>query len=150
MLTTGSKVFFCGPGMTLNDRDLYSAKRAAGDLSFRAPTAITELNTAAKESTLWISPDGLMLIFGRDVSDTQTSDLDMYIATRIDRNAPFGTATEIPETRFLGLARSPPMGSVCTFPPIATGSLICGLRHERPETVTSTRSKARRKPRRAR
>jgi Tol biopolymer transport system component len=62
------------------DRDLWMATRTSSNAPFGAPTPIVELNTAAEESDLWISPDLRTIYFGSCRGGNL--DLDLYMATR--------------------------------------------------------------------
>ncbi len=75
-----------------NNRDLFRAD--ATGAGFGAPTAITELNTAAIEAGPVLSPDELTIYFLS--TRAPTTDGDIYVATRVSKAAPFGTPKQVP------------------------------------------------------
>jgi hypothetical protein len=72
--------------------DFFAVVRPDRDSPFGAPAAITELNTAADETKLSMTADGLIVVWSSDRMGSQGWDL--WEATRGASNQPFGTATQ--------------------------------------------------------
>ena len=75
------------------DQDLFVATRASADDIWRDPTAVAELNTADNDADPFITGDGLTLYFGSGPSGV----LDLYVATRLDRDGTFDPPQPIDE-----------------------------------------------------
>ena len=88
-------VFHAEPAAGAN-LDIYEATRTSTDSPWSPRRAITELDTPAAEATPFLTPDGLTLYF---ISDRPggAGDLDMYIATRPSRDAPFSPPVPVVE-----------------------------------------------------
>jgi len=75
------------------DQDLFVATRASVDDAWREPMPVAELNTADNDADPFITGDGLTLYFGSGPSGV----LDLYVATRLDRDGTFDPPQPIDE-----------------------------------------------------
>jgi hypothetical protein len=83
--------------------DTPGGTNAACDLNkdFGAPTPIAELNSASDDRTPTLTPDGLTVYFASD-RPGGSGRLDIYVATRASRTAPWGTPTPLPGVNTAG------------------------------------------------
>jgi hypothetical protein len=75
--------------------DLYRATRT-GDITFSAPMLIAELATTSEESDPMLSTDGLALYFRSDAPAGALAGHNIYVSTRPDTAAPWGTPVLVP------------------------------------------------------
>lgn len=76
--------------------DLFLATRPTTTAAWGTPVAITELNTSARDSDGWLSPDHLELWFASD--ETGTAGLrDLWIARRVTEAAMFDPPVRVTE-----------------------------------------------------
>jgi len=85
-----------GVGAAFRPPDIWVATRPRRDEPFGEPVPVAELNTEFGETNPSISPDGLTLYFSSDRPGGAGS-WDIYVATRKDRNEPFGEPQNVPE-----------------------------------------------------
>ena len=80
------------------DGDIWRATRQRGSDPWGSPAVVTELSSAANETTPHISADGLTVLFCSDRAHAQAKgDLDVYAAIRSSRNTAWSTPEPIPE-----------------------------------------------------
>jgi hypothetical protein len=87
---------------------IYVSTRTSAVSNF-GPFAMVPLGTSNSDSTPWISEDGLTLLFSSSRDATNTSDNDLYRATRASTTAPFGQPLALTELNTPGYERSPVM-----------------------------------------
>lgn len=75
------------------DTDLWTARRAASDAPWSAPTSLGELNTMQNELTPEVSADGLTLFFSSDRGGGTYPEI--FVTTRASRSAPWETPTPV-------------------------------------------------------
>lgn len=75
----------------IDREDIWVTTRASVGAPFTAPVPVTELNTEARETGIALSPDGLIIWFSSD-RDGGPGGLDVFVASRSTRSAPFGPA----------------------------------------------------------
>ena len=76
--------------------DIYVSKRPTVNDQWETPAIVTEVSTAAKETSPEVSPDGLTLYFASDAAGGPGG-YDIWISKRVSRSAPWGTATLVSE-----------------------------------------------------
>jgi hypothetical protein len=76
--------------------DLFLATRPTTTAAWGAPVAITELNTSARDSDGWLSPDHLELWFASDETGT-AGQRDLWIARRATEAAMFDPPVRVTE-----------------------------------------------------
>jgi Tol biopolymer transport system component len=87
--------------------DIYVASRSSTALDFSTPVAVTELNTPNDEDGLAITPDARTIV----ISSDRTSNVELYIATRADRSAPFGPLAPIAAANSSARENTPALSS---------------------------------------
>ncbi|MGE0404160.1 MAG: TolB family protein [Kofleriaceae bacterium] len=73
--------------------DIWRTQRASAAATWGAPQPVTELNSGSLDENPGVAPDGLTIWF----SSARGGGLDIYVATRSGRGAPWGTATLVSE-----------------------------------------------------
>jgi Tol biopolymer transport system component len=71
--------------------DLWKATRPNTSVPFSAPVVVTELNSSGAEASPSITEDGLEIWFISSRAGGPGGGSDIWLATRPDRNSPFGT-----------------------------------------------------------
>jgi len=71
---------------TLGLLDIFEATRASKADPFGTAVNLTALNSATDEATLWLSPDGLRIVF----SSNRGTSIDLFAAERATRTSEFG------------------------------------------------------------
>ena len=93
--TDGLSLYYCH-GSSYGHGDIWVATRANTSEAFSNPQPVAEVNTGYNEGPASISADGLSLFFssGRPGGAGYG---DLYMATRLDTNSPFGTPVNLSE-----------------------------------------------------
>ena len=88
-------IIFAGP-VVGQPQDLFQAS-PDGQGGYNTPVALGVLNTPDLESTVWVSGDGLSIMFARGNIDGDPTDVDIFVASRMATNQAFSTPTSLPE-----------------------------------------------------
>ena len=94
--------------------DIYVSKRASTADAWGAPAAVTELNSAATETTPEVSGDGLTIYFASARTPTQGGN-DIWMATRGSRSAAWGTPVAVGELSSTGGDGAPVLADPLTI-----------------------------------
>jgi hypothetical protein len=81
-------IYFSSQRASVSD-DLWRATRNARSDAFGTPVAVTELNSSGNDAGIFLTPDGLVALFGSDRPGS--SGVDIYRAIRANVNSPFST-----------------------------------------------------------
>ena len=73
--------------------DIWRATRPDSGAAWSAPTQVAEINTTSLEENPGVASDGLTLWFSSD----RSGQVDIYVASRSDRTAPWTSITLVPE-----------------------------------------------------
>jgi hypothetical protein len=98
-------VFHADPAAGAN-LDIYEVTRTSIESPWSPRRALAELDTPAVEATPFLMPDGLTIYF---ISDRPggAGDLDMYVATRPSRDAPFSPPVSVAELNTASAIQDP-------------------------------------------
>ena len=99
MLTADGDIYFAGPQSdSASTQDLYTANWNPTMQAFDPATKVPgDVNTDEGESTLWISSDGLLILFGRRLSGSLPN-VDIEFATRDSDTEDFVHQGPLPES----------------------------------------------------
>jgi hypothetical protein len=91
----GLRIYFSStrPG-GLGSNDIWTAVRPSWSMPFGTPTPVVELNSSALDYQPHISPDGLTIFFCSD-RPGGVGMRDLWVATRVTPNGPFGTPVNV-------------------------------------------------------
>lgn len=89
----GGTLHFLSNRVAANSFDIYASRRDTKQQPFGAATPVTELNSPAEEFKIVIRDDGLEAFIGS--AREGSSSLDIWVATRADRNEPWGAPVNL-------------------------------------------------------
>lgn len=103
----GLEIFFASnrPGGE-GHYDIWYATRPSWTTPFSTPINLAQLNAPGWESDTFLSADGLSLYFTRGWTG-HTSGFDLFVATRSDRQSPFGDPTPLTDVNTAANERGP-------------------------------------------
>lgn len=88
----GLTMYFASDRMSTGNRDIYMTTRASRADAWGAPVRVSELSTAETDDSAEPLPDGLHLVMGRGTNMV----LDLMVATRASKTAPWGAPVALP------------------------------------------------------
>ncbi|HEU0030667.1 MAG TPA: hypothetical protein VFQ53_08540 [Kofleriaceae bacterium] len=86
------EIYFASDRVVANSEDIYVATRPSASAAFGAPTLVAELSSAAFDSNVDVSADGLTIT----LTSNRDGNFDLYIATRPDRQSAWSTPVLVP------------------------------------------------------
>lgn len=89
------EIYFAVASSPTAPADIYRATRSVATGTFDAPTEVAELNSTAHDGSVWLSDDGLSMLFSTD-RGRATNDYDIWTATRATRTSPWAVGAPLP------------------------------------------------------
>ena len=79
----------------LGDSDIFTARRDSLDAAWSLPALVEEVSTPHHETSVEISPNGLVMYFGSNRPPSTTT--DVFVSTRPDRGSPWSAPVLVSE-----------------------------------------------------